>query len=254
MKNRDFIVFSFQAIGEGRPPPEHGQGVAARILQRSLIWTGILLLTALTACSDGETESSPLGATPTITGAATVNSTLTPTSPPTQTPTPSSSPAISTTYRLIEGSTILSSPAPAGVTAPTLEEPLSGTFVVVPQPYGPPSCLNTVLCLSVVSFYFQSAHFILTGSSGLIYETTFVATHTPRNMPATVQIGLRGSINAEPIGLGGFGSLDPSSSYPPCFNALELCGAPPGVGGSCAGIRAGADVGYDLILLAVPAS
>ncbi len=64
---------------------------------------------------------------------ATVTATATPT--PTMTPTPTSISA--TTYRLTQGSTILSSPAPPGNNTGTLEEPLSGTFVVVPQPPGP---------------------------------------------------------------------------------------------------------------------
>jgi hypothetical protein len=58
------------------------------------------------------------------------------------------------------------------------------------------------------------------------------------------------SINGQPIILGGSGPFDSNSSFPPTFYAIQICGALPGVGGSCAGIRAGTDVGYDAIIFA----
>ncbi len=152
-------------------------------------------------------------------------------------------PPIAIRYVLTAGSTILSSPAPAGTNAPTLEEPLSGTFVTVPLPGGP-FCLNTLLCLSVATFQFRSAHFNVDGAAGRIQQTTFD--------PDLVSMGFIGSINGQPIILSGFGAFDANSSYPPTFSGLEVCGAPPGVGGSCAGIRAGTDVGYDVIIFAAP--
>lgn len=164
------------------------------------------------------------------------------TATPTQTMTPTPTSLSAVTYRLTQGSTILSSPAPPGNNTQTLKEPLSGTFVVVPQPPGPPYCRNTLLCLAVSTFEFRSVHFTVTGSTGEIYQTTFE--------PDLVFMDFTGFVNNQPFSLGGTGAFDAGSPYPPPFAALEICGAPPGVGGSCEGIRAGTDVGYDLIISA----
>lgn len=164
------------------------------------------------------------------------------------TPRPTLTPAVAIHYRLVAGRTILSSPAPAGTSASTLEEPLSGTFVAVPLPGGGRFCLNTIVCLGVTTFGLQSAHFTLTPSSepygdsaGIILQTTFA--------PDEVYVGFASFINGQPITLGGGGAFV-SGPYPP--GTIEMCGAPAGIGGSCAGIRAGTDVGYDIMIFAVP--
>jgi hypothetical protein len=213
--------------------------------------TAAALIAAALVLGAGACGGAPLP-TPTVTSTAPPTTTATASSTPTpsSTPSPSSTPP-GITYRLTEGSTILSSPAPAGLNLVTLEEPLSGTFTAVPQLHGGPFCLNTLLCLSVTTFQFQSAHFAVTafpsefpGSSGQITQTTFY--------PDVVFIDLTSSINDQPIILNGSGPFDPNSRFPPTFGGVEICGAPPGVGGSCAGVRAGSDVGYDVILFATP--
>lgn len=126
-------------------------------------------------------------------------------------------------------------------------------FIAVPQPPGAPFCLNTLLCLSVTTFDFQSAHFTLVpspgelpGSVGQITTTTF--------FPDSLSISLSSSINGQPIILNGGGAFDPNSPYPPAFTDVEMCGAPPGVGGTCDDIRAGAIPGYVLTIYAAPAT
>jgi hypothetical protein len=176
----------------------------------------------------------------------TASSTPTPNALASPTPTPAT-----IVYRLTEGSTIWSSPAPLGSTGTVLEEPLSGTFTVVPTPEGGPFCLNAFLCLAVNDFQFQSAHFTIGGSTGQITGFTFVA--GPDIIEDVVSANLTSSINGQPIELSGSGPFGPNSSYPPTFSALGICGAAPGVGGSCAGIRAGNGVGYDLMIFAAPA-
>ena len=164
---------------------------------------------------------------------------------PGATPSPTATEA-TTVYRLVEGSTILSSPAPVGANGLTLEEPLSGTFAVVSRPSGGPFCLNTILCLAVTEVQFLSAHFTVTGSTGQILQTTF--------QPDFVSMNLTTDINGQSILLGGFGPFDANSVFPPPFNAVQICGAPAGLGGTCAGIRAGSDMGYDVMIFAVPTS
>src|SRR4030095_1751381 len=106
------------------------------------------------------------------------------------------------TYQLTEGSTILSSPAPAGSNGTVLEEQLSGTFTAVLELFkGAPNCLNTLLCLEVTEYAFQSAHFTVTGKAGLIYESSL-------RPPDFVHVGFVGSINGQPFPLGGFGPFD----------------------------------------------
>jgi hypothetical protein len=196
----------------------------------ALIFATAFVLSGLTACGD---DGHP--------GAPPPTGTL----EPTPTPTPTASlPMNAITYRLTEGSTILSSPAPAGINSPTLEEPLSGTLVVVPLARGAPSCLNAIFCFSIVAFQFQSSHFTISGSDGYIDQTTF--------QPDRINLGLTASINDEVIFLNGGGPF--GWFYPPPLNGSEICGAPLGVGGSCVGIRAGTDVGYHLILFGVPAN
>jgi len=126
-------------------------------------------------------------------------------------------------------------------------------FIAVPQPYGAPFCANTLLCLSVTTLDFQSAHFtlvpgaaLLLGSVGQIYTTTF--------FPDSLSMSLSSSINGQPILLSGGGVFDPNSPYPPAFSGVEICGAPPGVGGTCDDIRAGAIPGYVLTICAAPAT
>lgn len=194
-------------------------------------------------------------ATPTLTSTPIPTPSATHTPPLTATPTPSATstltPSSAIRYQLTEGSTILSSPGPVGTNGPNLEEPLSGTFVAVPQLPGGPFCFNTLVCLSVTTFQFQSTHFNVSASpgpfpvsTGQILQTTFE--------PDVVSMVLTSSINSQQIILGGSGAFDPTGKFPPTFNGLEICGAPPGVGGSCAGVRAGTDVGFDLIIFAAP--
>ena len=165
-------------------------------------------------------------------------------------PTPTSTPlAFGTTYRLTEGSTILSSPAPSGSSGPVLEEPLSGTFTIEPRPKWDAFCPNTNLCFAVTAIHFQSAHFTVRGSTGKITQSSFLC-------PAdTILMSLIDTlINGQPFILNGGGPFDANANDPPTFRALEICGTPPGVGGDCAGVRAGADVGYDLMIFADPES
>lgn len=178
-----------------------------------------------------------------------VNNLLTgcPTTSPTATPT--RTPLVAVFYQLAEGSTILSSPA--GSNGATLEEPLSGMFIAVPQPYGGEYCLNVRLCLAITNFQFHSAHFFVEGSNGRITQPSFEFGQD------LVFMGLTGAFissgtNGQVLNLGGDGPLDHNSPYPPTFRAVEICAAPPGVGGSCAGIRAGTDVGYDIMIFAMP--
>jgi hypothetical protein len=159
---------------------------------------------------------------------------------PSPTPTPL---AFGIRYRLTEGSTILSSTGPDGQ---VLEEPLSGTFVAESLPRWKCVYPNSVLCFAVTAVQFQSAHFTVNGSAGFIIQSTF--------NPDAVTISLTTLINDQPFQLGGFGPFDASAANPPPFRALELCGAPPEVGGDCAGIRAGTVVGYDVMIFANPAS
>ena len=167
-----------------------------------------------------------------------------PNAPQTPAPTPTPAPASLIRYRLTTGSTILSSPAPPGINTSTYEEPLSGTLVVAPcPPPFIPGMANTTVCLYVTTAALQSTHFTFSVSAGGMSITTFD--------PTTVFMYLIGTINGQALDLTGVGPTD-AGSYPPTLGALEICGAPPGVGGSCAGIRAGTDVGYDLIIFAAP--
>lgn len=173
---------------------------------------------------------------------------------PTRTAFPTATQII-TTYRLTEGSTILSSPAPAGLSAAVLEEPLSGTFTVIMlEPLGGP-CANISPCLDVTDFRFESAHFGVTGTMGQIGVFTL-------GPPDVIFMGLTASINGQRVQLDGGGAFAPNSDYPPTFNPMEICGAPPGPSsgpvaragiGECAGVRAGAIAGYDLMIFAAPA-
>jgi hypothetical protein len=203
---------------------------------------GGVLVVALAACGGGANRGLIPAPSPTVT--ATLTQTPSPTGTPTPSETPTPTPLVAVFYQLTEGSMILSSPAPAGTNAPTLEEPLTGTFIAVPQPKGGQYCLNTLLCLAVTNFQFHSSHFFVIGSGGQITQSTF--------QPDFVSMDLTSSINGEPFILGGHGPFDPNSSYPPPLRAIEICAAPPGVGGSCAGIRAGTDIGYDLTIFAAP--
>ena len=115
-----------------------------------------------------------------------------------------------------------------------------------PGPFGAPFCYNTLLCIGVTSVQFESAHFAITGSSGQIIQTTF--------QPEYVFMNIATVINGEQIELGGSGRFGAEGGDPPRFASIEICGAPRGVGGSCSGIRAGVDQGYDVILFAVPES
>lgn len=222
---------SRRALRANCPRIDGGPGSYMSYKPRGVLYSALLIALLLIGCGGGDT----------VTPAATATQTPHPSGTPISSATPTPSPTVVVTYRLTEGSTIFSSQAPPE--AP-VAEPLSGTFVIAPRPKGGPFCLNTILCLAVVAFQFQSPHFIVAGSDGQIEQTTL--------QPNAVSMGLTSSINGQPIGLSGSGPFDPNSSFPPAFSALEMCGAPPGVGGSCAGIRTGTDVGYDLIVFAAP--
>jgi hypothetical protein len=139
------------------------------------------------------------------------------------------------------------SPAPSGSGGAVLKEPLSGTFTVESRQRYNCDYPNELLCFEVTAVQFQSPHFAVTASAGWIIQSSF----TPEG---GVFISLTTFINGESVILNGAGPLDADANEPPPFRALKLCGAPPGLGGSCEGIRSGTDVGYDLTISAEPES
>lgn len=166
----------------------------------------------------------------------------------------SGSHASSTTYRLAEGSTILLSPSPAG-SAPVIEEALSGTLLVTRVPAG--LVPNAAFAFSVSRVRLESAQFIVVnsppdeggctagdGGSGCID-----APLAPGS--SAVAMGLMAAVNDAPFVLSGAGSFVDDAEWP-SFEAIELCGAPPGHGGTCTGIRSGDEAGVIVTLSAKP--
>lgn len=203
----------------------------------------VLLAITLAACG-GSSGSTPL---PTVTASPTASPAGTPT--PTRRPTPT--PLVAVFYQLTEGSTIISS---TGTGVPPPEEPLTGMFIAVPQPKGGQYCLNTLLCLAVTNFQFYTppvggSAIIVEGSNGHIIQSEDFPNFISMNL---IDAFIGSGNSGQTLNLGGGGPFDPNSPYPPTFGGIEICGAPPGVGGTCADIRAGTEVGYDLTIFAAP--
>jgi hypothetical protein len=190
----------------------------------------VLALFCFGACTDKE-DGIPL---PTRTATESENP-VTPSPDATCTPTP----AAILNYRLIEGSTILSSPAPTGIAGSAHQEPLSGTFLALLEPVGEP--IPNTRRLRITDFSFESLHFTFRGSEGVISGTT---------LEPEVSASFAGVINADSIRVSGSGFSD--ELHPGVFCALRLCGAPFGETSSCDAIEAGEERGYVVTLFAAP--
>jgi len=143
-------------------------------------------------------------------------------------------------YSLTAGSQIVSSPPPP-MKAPTIVQPLSGTFTVVrAAPPGP----NTLLNFAITDIRFQSADFTIMGNTGFIGVFTIP-------IPLQAQVSATVSINGRSVGLNGSGPFD-ANANPPTFHDLEVCGGEGESAVSCDAIHAGSEGGYSLTLFAVP--
>ena len=142
-------------------------------------------------------------------------------------------------YTLTPGSQIVFSPPPP-IKAPTIVQPLSGTFTVVRGAVPGP---NALLHFSVTSFRFQSSDFTIGGNTGSIDASTIP-------IPLQAQMSATVSINGRSVELNGSGPFE-SSTDPPAFRDLEVCGAEGESAVTCDEIHSGAG-GYSLLLFAVP--
>lgn len=156
---------------------------------------------------------------------------------PTATPTPN--PTI--TYRLTEGSMIVFQGGPF-VSAPTIAEPLSGTFEVHRVE---PTQGNSAFAFAITDLQFQSSEFTVTGSLGGIEAIALYLTGAVE-MSATVLI------NGQQVQLTGEDTLAVlSGNYPPTLQGLEICGAA-GRAVTCQAIHDGTDTGYSVTIFAAP--
>ena len=162
-------------------------------------------LITLTACGSGQggggtatptatiiVEPSPVPQ-PTRTATPTATATVEPS--PGRQPTTTATPVSVTTYRLTDGSVISFTP-PAGDLVATAPEPLSGTFVVEPEPFPPPTPIvgNAYVYGVITALSFQSAHFSVTGNSGSLAVITI---YYPGQLAAQAFV----QINGTPVSL-----------------------------------------------------
>lgn len=215
----------------------------------------VLIGISISACGGG--SGGGLLPLPTMTAARTATPTefptATPSSTPSGTPTSSATPS-GITYRLIEGSTILFAASTPAV-PPPVPVPLSGTFSVFQSNPAPP---NTVFTFTITKIDFQGgSDFLVTDgnrmpfgcageiSLGCIQSLTL---DFPRRVYASMLVSINGQGNLQLFG----GGLLDSTSDPPTFNNLNICGGSPEQSSSCDAIRSGNEAGYALTIFAVP--
>lgn len=221
-----------------------------------------LLVLGLAACGDEEERPTP-GATPTASRTATLTSSVTapPSATATATPSVTAAPSATTTpsptllirYRLTAGSQILFSP-PSPVEAPTVVEPLSGTFTVV---RAQPRPLNTIFAFTITGIDFHGgSQFIVTDGNpmpiGCALETSLGCIQALTfEYPRRVHMFARVSVNGQEVGLNGSGSLDDEND-PPTIENLEACGVGIDRSVDCEAVYGGTETGYVLTIFAVP--
>jgi hypothetical protein len=216
----------------------HSRTVPSRFFElNSILLAALLVLSGMFACGDGDDAHDTNGALPTATRTALA------------TATPGSEAVIR--YRLTEGSRIFFAPP---LPSPTVEEPLSGTFELIPSPPAPPPGPNTAAWFVVSNLEFQggSQFLVLGGSrpdsdpafrSGLLHSAT-------TSLPLAFSTSVYLLINGAPIGMSGGGPYDPSPM--PTLRDIEICGGAADRAVFCDAIRDRRETGYIITVFAAP--